>query len=110
MLPLLGFGSDCMRDNPTPSRAHRAKPADSVLAVRKAAKADRWLRVLAERVLGDDEGRARKKDGLMLNLVLFLKSVPLFRALSFEDIARVANMTETVPVAEEEVLFRAANG
>jgi CRP-like cAMP-binding protein len=107
VLPLLGFGPDCMKDNPTPSRAHRAKPADPALAVRKAAKADRWLRVLAERVFGDDEGRARKKeDGLMLNLVLFLKSVPLFRALSFEDIARVANMTETVSVAEGEVLFR----
>jgi hypothetical protein len=107
VLPLLGFDPDCMKDNPTPSRAHRARPADPAAAVRKAAKADRWLRVLAARVLGDDEGRARKKeDGLMLNLVLFLKSVPLFRALSFEDIARVANMTETVSVAEGEVLFR----
>jgi hypothetical protein len=107
VLSLLDFAPDCMSDNLIPSRLHRGKPADPAAAVRKAAKADRWLRLLAARVLGDDEGRARKKeDGLMLNLVLFLKSVPLFRALSFEDIARVANTIETVSVAEGQVLFR----
>ena len=43
----------------------------------------------------------------MLNLVLFLKSVPIFRALSFEDIARVADKTETVSLPEGEVLLHA---
>lgn len=43
----------------------------------------------------------------MLDLVLFLKSVPLFRALSFEDIARVADKTETVSLPEGHVLFHA---
>ena len=34
----------------------------------------------------------------MLDLILFLKSVPLFREMSFEDIARIAGKTETVAV------------
>ena len=45
----------------------------------------------------------------MLNLVLFLKSVPIFRALSFEDIARVADKTETFSLPEGEVLLHAGD-
>ena len=41
----------------------------------------------------------------MLDLVLFLKSVPLFREVSFEDIARIVDKTETVAVAQGEVVF-----
>jgi CRP-like cAMP-binding protein len=42
---------------------------------------------------------------MMLDLILFLKSVPLFRAASFEDIARIAEKTQTVAVAKGEALF-----
>ena len=43
----------------------------------------------------------------MLDLILFLKSVPLFRALCFEDIARIAEKTETVSIPEGQALFEA---
>jgi CRP-like cAMP-binding protein len=42
---------------------------------------------------------------MMLDLILFLKSVPLFRAASFEDIARIADKTQPVALAKGETLF-----
>lgn len=108
VLRLLEDENGSTRDGVTLSRPTRARAADPVEAIRKAAATDRWVRLLAARVLGDDEDRAHNNgDGLMLNLVLFLKSVPLFRALSFEDIARVADKTETVSLPEGHVLFHA---
>lgn len=42
----------------------------------------------------------------MLNLVLFLKSTPLFRALSFEEIARIAEKTDSISLSHGTVLFQ----
>lgn len=110
VLPLLEAESGSTRDRPMPSRPHRTRAADPAAALRRAAATDRWVRLLAARVLEDDGNRARNDgDGLMLNLVLFLKSVPIFRALSFEDMARVADKTETVSLPEGEVLLHAGD-
>lgn len=43
----------------------------------------------------------------MLDLVLFLKTTPLFRAIPLEDIARVARLAEAVAAVEGEVLAEA---
>jgi cAMP-dependent protein kinase regulator len=43
----------------------------------------------------------------MLDLILFLKSVPLFQALTLEEIADLAERAETVSLAAGQVVFEA---
>jgi CRP-like cAMP-binding protein len=111
VLPLLDVRQGSTDENVTPMRSDRASVADPAVAVWRAAADDRWLRLLAARLFGpQDEGTRSDGDDVMLDLVLFLKSVPLFRAVSFEDIARIADKTETVAVAQGEVLFEGGEG
>ena len=43
----------------------------------------------------------------MLDLILFLKSVPLFQALTLEEIAHLAEPAETASFAAGQVVFEA---
>ena len=87
-------------------------------AVMMAASSDRWTRLLAAKLL---EG-GTLEDGLlgnkiaaaatvgeqaMLDLILFLKSVPLFQALTLEEIADLAERAETASLAAGRVVFEA---
>ncbi len=106
VLALLEVREGSARESVTPTRSDRTRVADPAIAVWRAAADDRWLRLLAARLFGHpDEGTRSDGDDVMLDLVLFLKSVPLFREVSFEDIARIVDKTETVAVAQGEVLF-----
>ena len=106
LLALLEVRDSSTAESVTPTRSDRASVADPAVAVWRAASDDRWLRLLAARLFGhQDEGIRSDGDDVMLDLVLFLKSVSLFRAVSFEDIARIADKTETVAVAQGDVLF-----
>jgi CRP-like cAMP-binding protein len=106
LLPLLDANRST-GDGVTPKDSECTGEADPAVAVWRAAADDRWISLLAVRVLGDRQASAQDTgDEIMLDLVLFLKSVPLFRALSFEDIARIAEKTETVSIAEGQILFR----
>ena len=106
VLALLEVREASAAEGVKPTHPDRASVADPAVAVWRAAADDRWLRLLAARLFAHrDEGIRSDGDDAMLDLILFLKSVPLFREMSFEDIARIADKTETVAVAEGEVLF-----
>jgi hypothetical protein len=65
-------------------------------AVRQAASGDRWARFLAARLLDDREADAMTAgERLMLDLILFLKPMPLFQTLTLEEIALVAERAES---------------
>ena len=106
VLALLEVRESATAQSVTRTRSDRARVADPAAAVWRAAAHDRWLRLLAARLFGhSDQGTRSDGDDVMLDLVLFLKSVPLFREVSFEDIARVVSKTETVAAAPGDVLF-----
>jgi CRP-like cAMP-binding protein/HEAT repeat protein len=106
VLPLLNVQQGSSAGNVTLTGSDRANAADPAVAVWRAAADDRWLRLLAARLFGHrDQETPPAGDDMMLDLILFLNSVPLFRAASFEDIARIAEKTQTVAVAKGEALF-----
>lgn len=76
-----------------------------VLALRKATAGSTWGRLLATRVI-EREGNCGRPEGdeAMLDLVLFLKSTPLFRAVPLEDIARAAQLAEPISRAKGETI------
>jgi hypothetical protein len=87
-------------------------------AVMMAAASDRWTRLLAAKLLegGTLEGglpgsriaaAATVGEQAMLDLILFLKSVPLFQSLTLEEIADLAERAETASLATGRVLFEA---
>ena len=87
-------------------------------AVMMAASSDRWTRLLAAKLLegGTLEGgplgnritaAATVGEQAMLDLILFLKSVPLFQALTLEEIADLAERAETARLAAGQVVFEA---
>jgi hypothetical protein len=87
-------------------------------AVMMAASSDRWTRLLAAKLLegGTLEGGPLGKriaaaatvgEQAMLDLILFLKSVPLFQTLTLEEIADLAERAETVSLAAGQVVFEA---
>jgi len=105
LLPLLETdnepGTDPSRDPMSPQQGL----FDPAVTLRKAAEADPWLRILTERLLHEEEcnhgakNKARTGDEAMLDLILFLKSVPLFRAMSLKDVARAANTAKPAAYA-----------
>jgi Cyclic nucleotide-binding domain len=106
VLALLEVRESSAAEGPKPTHSDRASVADPAVAVWRAAADDRWLRLLAARLFAHrDEGIRSDGDDAMLDLIIFLKSVPLFREMSFEDVARIADKTERVAVAQGEVLF-----
>ena len=83
-----------------------------------AASSDRWTRLLAAKLLegGTPDGglpgnkiaaAATAGEQAMLDLILFLKSVPLFRALTLEEIADLAERAETASLPSGRVVFKA---
>ncbi|MFO1154836.1 MAG: cyclic nucleotide-binding domain-containing protein [Rhodospirillales bacterium] len=70
---------------------------------------DPFARLLAARVIAASEGRAFGPlgDQTMLNLVLFLKTTPLFGAIPLEDIARIAGLAEPVFLGAGETITEA---
>jgi hypothetical protein len=113
LLPLLEtdyeLGTDRSRDPMSPQQG----PFDPAVTLRKAAEADPWLRILTERLLHEEENnhgaknKARTGDDAMLDLILFLKSVPLFRAMSLKDVARVANTAKPATYASGATIVKA---
>jgi len=113
LLPLLETdnepGTDPSRDPMSPQKGL----FDPASTLRKAAEADPWLRILTERLLHEGENnhgaknKARTGDDAMLDLILFLKSVPLFRAMSLTDVARAANTAKPAAYASGATIVEA---
>jgi CRP-like cAMP-binding protein/HEAT repeat protein len=91
---------------------------DAAGAVLMAAESDRWTRLLAAKLLerGPLEtelfgnkiaATATEEEQAMLDLILFLKSVPLFQALTLEEIADLAERAETASLTAGRVVFEA---
>ncbi|QNT68689.1 Crp/Fnr family transcriptional regulator [Defluviicoccus vanus] len=111
LVPLLEARADF---SATPEANGRRQPvaaaADTelTLTLQKATADDPWARLLVARLLQhEDRGDGSPGDEAMLDLVLFLKTTPLFRAIPLEDIARIARLAEAVAAAEGEVLAEA---
>jgi CRP-like cAMP-binding protein/HEAT repeat protein len=92
--------------------------AEATGAVLMAASSDRWTRLLAAKLLegGTLEGgplgnritdAATVGEQAMLDLILFLKTVPLFQALTLEEIADLAERAETGSFAAGRGVFEA---
>jgi CRP-like cAMP-binding protein len=93
-------------------------PAGETGVLIMAAASDRWTRLLAAKLLegttlesgplvSSIAAAATSGEQAMLDLILFLKSVPLFQALTLEEIADLAERAETASLADGRVLFEA---
>lgn len=79
-----------------------------LLVIEKATAHDPWARLLTARLAGDrDCSRLATEEEMMLDLVLFLKTTPLFSAVAMEDIARFARLAEPLPRAADEAIVEA---
>ncbi|MGZ8996666.1 MAG: HEAT repeat domain-containing protein, partial [Rhodospirillales bacterium] len=77
----------------------RALAASPTTPLWRAAAEDRWVRALAIRLFGPSEGMdLDARDEAMLDLVLFLRTVPLLRGFSFEDLANLAEGADVLTV------------
>ena len=86
-----------------PARQSTAAEIDAVLWA--AAVEDWWLRLLVAPLLTTVHPFPGKPEEVtMLNMVLFLKSLPLFNPLRFESIARAAAAAECVTLSPGEPL------
>ena len=105
VLALLEAGAD---DAPLASGAPQAarSPTQAVGAVMKAASADRWTRLLAARLL-DEAAVPDAGENAMLDLILFLKTLPLFQALTLEEVGFLAERAETETPSAGTSLFEA---
>lgn len=99
LVPLLGPRPDAV-----PETDLVPAPPDETLW--EATRDDRFARLLVARLgaATGSEGAADAPFGdvTMLNLVLFLKTTPLFEAIPLEDIARIAGLAEPVFAAAGE--------
>lgn len=78
------------------------------LAIERAAAFDPWARLLAAQLTDSAQGSRRSaEEDRMLDLVLFLKTTPLFRAVALEDIAGLARMAEAVTQDAGEKILEA---
>ncbi len=92
------------------ARADRGGEASAAPAAAQALKEatldDPFARLLVARLIAGEDGETSGDgplgDEAMLNLVLFLKTTPLFCAIPLEDIARIAGLAESVYLAEGE--------
>lgn len=88
-----------------PGGDRRALPDGRLLALQKATAASPWGRLLAARLIdGADHGKRPGGVDAMLDLVLFLKTTPLFRSVPLEDIARVARLAQPVAVEQGDTI------
>ena len=122
VLSLLETGSDAPQSEIPQSGVAQSDvlAAEAAGAVLMAAELDRWTRLLAAKLLeggplaagGGPFGNkiadtATEAEQAMLDLILFLKSVPLFQALTLEEIADLAERAETASLAAGRVVFEA---
>ncbi len=82
--------------------------AGAAVSLRDAVTDDPWARLLVTRLIdseqGDDDAMA---DEAMLDLVLFLKTTSLFRAIPLEDVARVVRLAEPLAPGEGDWIAQA---
>jgi signal-transduction protein with cAMP-binding, CBS, and nucleotidyltransferase domain len=77
----------------------------AALALTKATAGSPWGRLLVTRLIeGEGSGDRSWGDEAMLDLILFLKTTPLFRSVPLEDIARVARLAEPVSKDQGETI------
>lgn len=114
LLPLLETDNEPSTDRSRDSLSPQQGLYDPAATLRKAAEADPWLRILTERLLHEEQSnhgarnnKALTGDEAMLDLILFLKSVPLFRAMSLKDVARAANAVKPATYASGATIVRA---
>ncbi|WP_158044060.1 HEAT repeat domain-containing protein [Skermanella pratensis] len=105
VLALLEAGAG---DAPAAADAPQAarSPTQAAGAVMKAASTDRWTRLLAARLL-DDAAVPAAGDNAMLDLILFLKTIPLFQAMTLEELGFLAERAETATPSAGTSLFEA---
>ncbi|UEM22062.1 HEAT repeat domain-containing protein [Skermanella mucosa] len=105
VLALLEAGAG---DAPPAADSPRAvrSPTQAAGAVMRAASADRWTRLLAARLL-DDAAVPATGENAMLDLILFLKTLPLFQALTLEEVGFLAERAETATPSAGTSLFEA---
>jgi CRP-like cAMP-binding protein len=78
-------------------RMRRPPAADTDAVLWAAAAEDPWLRLLVAPLLGKIQPFPNNpREVAMLDVILFLKSLPLFNALSFESIARAAAASDRI--------------
>ena len=113
LVPLLEARSDTSATPANIQPRGEAPAASTLIRILEAATTtDPWARLLVMRLTGElTEGRHRG-DGsaeheAMLDLVLFLKTVPLFRVIPLEDIARVARIAESLTGEAGETIIEA---
>lgn len=80
---------------------------DLLSALARAAKKDRWVRLAHRLAINGEPDGAGSEDEKMLDLLMFLKNVPLFHAFSFEDIARIAERADLRTLGTGEPLVAA---
>ena len=90
---------------------HRVRrTAATPLTVETAAANGRWAQLLVARLLGENKSpNSPADDQVMLDLILFLKTTPLFCAIALEDIARIAKTAESLSCREGEPLTAAGD-
>jgi hypothetical protein len=104
LIPLLEARSE-LCEAPSPDRTARLDRADAAVVLQKATTDNRWARLLVARLIEhDNSGDRAPGDEAMLDLVLFLKTTPLFRAVALEDIARIARVAEPMSGIEGEAI------
>ncbi len=102
-------------DEPSPCplarpQARRSTAAEIDAILWAAAAEDWWLRLLVAPLLTTIHPFPGKPEEVaMLNVVLFLKSLPLFNPLRFECIARAAAASESVTLSPGDPLPATAN-
>jgi CRP-like cAMP-binding protein len=78
-------------------RTRRAPRADPDAVLWAAAAEDPWLRLLVSPLLGKIQPfPGNPTEVAMLDIILFLKSLPLFNPLSFESIARASAASDCI--------------
>lgn len=113
LVPLLEADADAAA-GPHRPETRKGVPGSAARAVRRATADDRWARLLAARLVADadrngDRDAGAEGDEAMLDLVLFLKTTPLFRAIPLEDIARIARLAEQVSGDEGDAIVDAGD-
>lgn len=108
LVPVLEAGADpCGTDD---GAERRGGPDSAAVRLRNAATDDPWARLLVTRLIDSEQGDSdAMTDEAMLDLVLFLKTSSLFRAIPLEDIARVIRLAEPVAPGEGDWITRAGD-
>jgi len=108
LVPVLEAGTDPCGTND--GAEPRGGAASAAARLRNAATDDPWARLLVTRLIDTEHGDSdAMTDDAMLDLVLFLKTSSLFRAIPLEDIARVTRLGEPVAPGEGDWIARSGD-